>query len=280
MPMERIITERGIRQEPPTGKLRFLVPSAGVAVSSNHPSTSPSRFSRQRSRVALKVGEGLCLIMALACLGRVAVFYGGAKIFQTYASARFDWLLKHHTSKPTRSIEQAILGNLPKNGDGGTQNATPVAPHPAPPADRAISVGTVIGRMEIVRLGLSVMVVEGDNREILRKAVGHVPTSALPGDSGNVVLAGHRDTFFRSLRNIRKDDEITLTTPDGVYHYQVGGTEEVGPKDVQVLKASDRPTLTLITCYPFEFVGPAPERFVVEASQNDPAGSAADSATR
>ena len=219
--------------------------------------------------------------MALVCLGRVAVFYGGARIFQAYASARFDWFLKHRTSRRTRSIEQAILANQPEKGGGEVQNAAPLAPRPAPPPeDHAISVGTVIGRMEIARLGLSVMVVEGDNQEILRKAVGHVPMSALPGGSGNVVIAGHRDTFFRSLRNIRKDDEITLTTPDGVYHYQVGGTEEVGSKDVRVLRASDRPTLTLITCYPFEFVGPAPERFIVEASQNGPAGYAANSATR
>lgn len=121
--------------------------------------------------------------------------------------------------------------------------------------------------MEIPGIGLSVMVLEGDDSDVLRKAVGHVPTTSFPGEPGNVVIAGHRDTFFRALRNIHKDDEITFTTPQGVYDYQVGEIQEVGPKDVQVLKASDHPTLTLITCYPFDFIGPAPERFVVEATE-------------
>jgi LPXTG-site transpeptidase (sortase) family protein len=125
----------------------------------------------------------------------------------------------------------------------------------------------IIGRMEIPRVGISAVVLEGDAADILSKAVGHVPTTALPAAPGNVVIAGHRDTFFRNLRKIRKDDEITFTTTQGVYNYRVGLIETVGPRDVQVLQPSDHSTLTLITCYPFDFIGPAPQRFIVKADR-------------
>jgi LPXTG-site transpeptidase (sortase) family protein len=121
--------------------------------------------------------------------------------------------------------------------------------------------------LEIPKIGVSVMVLEGDGDDILGKAAGHVPTTAFPGGPGNVVIAGHRDTFFRTLRKIRKDDDITFTTTQGTYHYQVGSIEKVAPEDVQVLKPSGHPTLTLITCYPFNYIGPAPRRFVVQAVQ-------------
>ena len=132
-------------------------------------------------------------------------------------------------------------------------------------AVHALPMGALVGRMEIPKIGISVMVLEGDGDDVLRKAVGHVPTTAFPGGPGNVVIAGHRDTFFRALRKIRKDDEIIFTTTQGIYNYQVGSIEKVGPQDVQVLKASLHPTLTLVTCYPFDYIGPAPERFVVQA---------------
>lgn len=133
------------------------------------------------------------------------------------------------------------------------------------PSVPSLPMGALVGRMEIPKLGISVMVLEGDGEGVLQKAVGHVPATAFPGKAGNVVVAGHRDTFFRALRNIQKDDEITFTTTQGIYHYQVGSIDKVGPQDVQVLQASGRPKLTLITCYPFYYVGPAPNRFIVQA---------------
>jgi sortase A len=95
--------------------------------------------------------------------------------------------------------------------------------------------------------------------------VGHIPGTALPGDSGNVGLAAHRDTFFRRLRDIRPDDEIVLTTPDGTFRYTVEGTKVVEPGDVWVLDPTEEPALTLVTCYPFTYVGSAPQRFIVRA---------------
>jgi sortase A len=111
------------------------------------------------------------------------------------------------------------------------------------------------------------MIEEGDDGRTLRRAVGHLPGTVLPGQQGNVVIAGHRDTFFRPLRNIHKGDEITLTTLDGSYRYRVDFTEVLAPQDTEVLDNSAGAILTLVTCYPFYFVGPAPKRFIVRASK-------------
>jgi sortase A len=99
----------------------------------------------------------------------------------------------------------------------------------------------------------------------LRRAVGHFPGTALPGQQGNVAIAGHRDTFFRALRNICKENEITLTTLNGSYRYRVDSTKVVEPENTEVLDDSDDAILTLATCYPFDFMGSAPKRFVVRA---------------
>jgi sortase A len=101
----------------------------------------------------------------------------------------------------------------------------------------------------------------------LQRAVGHIPETALPGEMGNVVLAGHRDTFFRPLREVRPGDVITLKTPDGSFQYRVESTAVVPPSDVRVLQASSERTLTLITCFPFHYVGPAPNRYIVRARE-------------
>jgi sortase A len=124
---------------------------------------------------------------------------------------------------------------------------------------------SVVGRLEIPRVNLSVMVLEGDQDRDLLVAAGHIPGTALPGSPGNVAIAGHRDTFFRALRKIQNNDLITFTTPDGSYDYVVESTEITGPSDISVLKASATDQLTLITCYPFTYIGSAPERFIVRA---------------
>jgi sortase A len=125
----------------------------------------------------------------------------------------------------------------------------------------------LLGRLEIARLGLSVMVVEGDDHRTLRRAVGHIPGTSLPGQAGNMALTGHRDTFFRPLRNIRTDDIVTLTTLTGEYRYRVLSTQVVSPENVSVLDSSRSQILTLITCHPFYFVGAAPDRFIVRAER-------------
>ena len=125
----------------------------------------------------------------------------------------------------------------------------------------------VVGRLEIPRLGVSVMVVEGVDDSDLKRAVGHIPRTALPWESGNVGLAGHRDTFFRPLRSIQRDDTITVSTLHGAYRYRVLSTNVVLPKDIEVLYPTGRNSLTLVTCFPFEYVGSAPKRFIVRAER-------------
>jgi sortase A len=141
----------------------------------------------------------------------------------------------------------------------------------APPAlvgsPAVIGPGGLIGRMEVQRLGVSVVVMEGISNKTLRRAVGHIGGTALPGQAGNVGIAGHRDTFFRPLRNIQLDDLITLTTPRGEYRYRVVSTKVVNPDDLAVLNSDGNEILTLVTCYPFYFVGPAPSRFIVRAAR-------------
>jgi sortase A len=122
-----------------------------------------------------------------------------------------------------------------------------------------------LGRIEVPRLGLSAMTREGTDAATLRRAVGHVASSALPGQPGNAAFAGHRDTFFSKLRDVKKGDEIIFTTAEGRHHYVVDDLRVVDSADVSVLEPTTRPVLTLVTCYPFNYIGPAPERFVVRA---------------
>jgi LPXTG-site transpeptidase (sortase) family protein len=123
----------------------------------------------------------------------------------------------------------------------------------------------LVGRLEIPRVGLSVVVLDGDDERTLLLGAGRVPGTSRAGGTGNLVISGHRDTFFRPLREVRKGDQIRVTTLDGVYPYVVKWTSVVDPSDTGVLADTPEPSLTLVTCYPFQFVGPAPQRFVVRA---------------
>jgi sortase A len=142
----------------------------------------------------------------------------------------------------------------------------PAAHSAGSPAERPAG---LIGRIEIPRIGLAAVIAEGIDSTTLRRAAGHIPDTALPGQPGNVGIAGHRDSFFRPLRNIRKDDLITLTTALGEYRYRVLSARVVGPTDVSVLYPTGDSILTLVTCYPFYFVGAAPNRFIVRAELAD-----------
>jgi sortase A len=125
----------------------------------------------------------------------------------------------------------------------------------------------LLGRLTIPRLNLTEMVREGAQESTLSLALGHIPGTALPGQRGNVGVAGHRDKIFRGLRDVQKDDLIRFETLDGTYLYRVQETEIVMPDQVSVLRASQHPELTLVTCYPFYYVGSAPQRFIVKARE-------------
>ena len=127
--------------------------------------------------------------------------------------------------------------------------------------------GSLIGSLDIPRLRLSAMIAEGDDDATLNMAIGHLSDTPLPWHEGNSALAGHRDTFLKPLQHIRVGDELRVSTPHGDFRYHVRETKVVGPNDVWVLNPTDRPTLTLITCYPFSYVGKAARRFVVRAER-------------
>jgi sortase A len=128
-----------------------------------------------------------------------------------------------------------------------------------------------LGIVEIDRLGLSVLVRPSASMEDLDKGAGWVRGTARPGQSGNVVIAGHRDTFFRELRNIRLGDHVALLTPSGRKRYVVKQTLVVEPTETDVLQPTPSAMLTLVTCFPFEYIGTAPKRFIVRASALDAA---------
>ena len=144
--------------------------------------------------------------------------------------------------------------------------ASESAPDHSTPAN-AVAPNSVIGRIDIPRLGLSAVVTEGTDAPALLRAVGHLPGTALPGRPGNIVLAGHRDTYFRPLARIAPNDTICVATPHGRYAYRVIATQIVPPSQAEVLSPSPTPRLTLVTCYPFHYIGRAPLRFIVQAEE-------------
>ena len=125
--------------------------------------------------------------------------------------------------------------------------------------------GDVLGRIEIPRLGMMVAILEGTKSRTLRLGVGHIKGTAFPGEPGNIGIAGHRDTFFRGLRDIRSSDEIQIQTANGLSRYEVDWVRIVAPETIGVLAPSPESAITLVTCYPFHYIGAAPERFVVHA---------------
>ena len=125
----------------------------------------------------------------------------------------------------------------------------------------------LVGKIEIPRLHLSSIIFEGTDDRSLAKGVGHLEGSALLGLSGNIVLAAHRDSFFRPLRNIEKGDEISVITPEGTGRYVVRSVVIVTPDQTRFLRSTKNPTLTLVTCFPFNYIGSAPRRFIVQADR-------------
>ena len=147
-----------------------------------------------------------------------------------------------------------------------TMRASP-APEDPPGPPAALRSGEPIGTLEIVRIGLSGVVVEGDDDSVLDRAIGHLPDTPLPWHTGNSALAAHRDALFRPLKDVRFGDVLRLTTPYGAYEYRVRETLIVKPEDLWVLDATAGSTLTLISCWPFAYIGHAPERFIVRADR-------------
>ncbi len=195
-----------------------------------------------------KPAEYLLWLVAIVSLGYCTAQYSAAALHQSRQNSLLDSMRSRETSLPGDGAPASMNSALP-NG------ATRVAATNNPP----------LGRIEIPRIGVSAIVEEGDADPTLLDAVGHIPGTALPGADGNAALAGHRDTYFRHLEDVQDGDEIWFTTMTAIYKYRVESTRVVDPSDVSVLASTGHPQLTLVTCYPFHYVGPAPKRFIVVA---------------
>jgi len=179
-------------------------------------------------------------------LGAAALVYAGGTvahgaIAQRQASRIFDARVAAASARPVT--------------DGSAAVDTPLD----------LSEGAPIGRLDVLRVGISVIVLQGVDETTLVSGAGHVPGTPSPGGDGNVVIAAHRDTFFRKLEGVMAGDHIRITTTRGRYEYVIDSTEIVDPEDTRVMESRARNELTLLTCYPFYFVGSAPKRFVVHA---------------
>jgi sortase A len=221
-----------------------------------HFRTESPRSYPARARSFLRAGRYFFLLTGILALGYVGFVLLDARLYQAYATWRFQQALKD---------KGPSIGNSKQLHPAPLASALTEANHARAASPGSLRRGSPLGRLEINRIGLTAMILEGTDGKTLRRAVGHVRGTPLPGEQGNVAIAGHRDTFFRALRNIREDDEITLTTLSGSYHYRVDAIQVVEPQDIEVLDDSGEAILTLVTCYPFYLVGPAPERFVVRA---------------
>jgi len=197
-------------------------------------------MASETARRRLTVIERLLILGAVVCLGWCVFVVARAWRYQSRATATTS-------SAPATSMPAV---------------ETPVE---TPGGPSALPIGEPMGRIEVPRLHVSAAVANGDDDGTLTVAIGHLPDTPFPWEAGNSALAGHRDTFFRQLRNIRVGDDMRVATPYGDFTYQVSRTLIVTPDDLSVLEPTPEPTLTLITCYPFSYVGHAPKRFIVQA---------------
>lgn len=197
------------------------------------------KFASEGSRVWVRWLERVALLVAVVCLGWVAMARIDAAIFERAARA----------SLPATET--------PSSGSGGELENEP--------APARLAIGDVVGILDVPRLGLSEVVAEGDEDAILDVAVGHLPDTPLPWQPGNTAMAGHRDGHFRPLKDIAVGDTIRLRTKFGTFTYSVSRTLIVTPDDLTVLAPTPDRSLTLITCYPFSYIGRAPKRFVIQA---------------
>jgi sortase A len=204
---------------------------------------APNGSARRLARLSL-------LFIGIVCLGIFGYSYLYRAVYQIYEGWQFD----HDAAEPAivYAEKPPILPAVLPNPDKGA------------PASLFLP-ASVVGRISIPRLHLSAMVEEGVDDTTLARAVGHIPGTAMPGEAGNIGIAGHRDTFFQKLKDLQPHDEIDFATHSGRYRYTVESLRVVEPSDVSVLEPGEGKTLTIVTCFPFRYIGNAPRRFIVRA---------------
>jgi sortase A len=212
----------------------------------------------------IHIVEIVCLTVGMLCLGWFAYNWIATEVDQRWADYQLESAL--------RGQEPSVPGFVKEEMRSRSGEAAPDARDVPDPGPRPrILPGGVIGRVEVPRLKISAVVRSGVDDKTLKRAVGHVPKTALPGEPGNVGIAAHRDTFFRNLKGVKVGDVIRMVTPSGTYEYAVQSLKIVLPRNIEVLDPTPEPALTMVTCYPFNYVGSAPKRFIVRAKQVSPA---------
>ena len=187
-------------------------------------------------------------------------------VYVSTDSAIAQWSGRRQLARAVQA-ERALKSQAPVRD---AQDETIVVRKPGTAPEPTVARGTVLGQFDVPRLGLSYVLLEGTDSRTLDRSVGHVEGTGLPGTAGNVSIAGHRDRHFRKLEWIQRDDQIVSTSPGGAkYVYRVEWSRIFKPGDIQVLDASYGPAISLITCFPFEYVGSAPLRLVVRAVPDD-----------
>jgi LPXTG-site transpeptidase (sortase) family protein len=212
------------------------------------PASGPAR-GRERSRRIARFCERAFFAVGVGCLVAYAAACAHGSFFQSRDRAAF---------------EQALLESIQhEEHDHSDWSAARVQSYQQASAMPV----RALGRLDVPDASVSVMLLEGTDELTLNRAVGHIEGTARPGEPGNVGIAGHRDSFFRGLQYLEVGDDLSLTTLGGVAHYRVAKLEIVDPEDVEVLAPTAHDALTLVTCYPFYYVGDAPRRFIVHARQ-------------
>ncbi len=218
--------------------------------------------------------ERLLLAGGIACLVLVGAAALHGRIGQAYASWSFDRALEGRPVSAAGFLAHVAAGPadalLSSRIDENTRKDWSAQRVRAfEEAEAAAGGKPLLGRLEIPVLDLAVMVLDGTDEVTLNRAVGRIQGTARPGEMGNLGIAGHRDGWFRALKRVTPGDEIVLRTLDGRYRYQVEEIEIVEPSETQVLAPTDDARLTLVTCYPFYWMGNAPQRYIVKAQLVD-----------
>jgi sortase A len=209
--------------------------------------------------------EIICWIVAALALGWVSYVQAESYFYQGEQSRKLDALLRRGNSSAAVAPAANASVTSSSSSSSAEDESLPMVTATPSPRVYAATPGELLGRIEIPRLNVSATIVEGDDTDNLRHAVGHIPGTALPWESGNIGLAGHRDSFFRKIGELRDGDQIVLTTIHGTFEFRASQFAIVKPDGVDVLSSVQQPALTLVTCYPFHYVGAAPQRFVIRA---------------
>jgi sortase A len=243
-----------------------------------HPRTSSARKVPKRGRRILRIAYRTLFLFGVLALAYAGFLFVDALTYQSEQLHLLDQpdppaeaTVSEQPAPPAPPAEADLIARTdPDPQPPAFADGSALAETPALAARSAIAEGQVLGELVVPRLDLQAVVVQGDSPAALDRAVGHLSNSPLPGEPGNVALAAHRDTFFRPLRNIRVGDQIKFKTRQRTFAYQVESTQIVAPTDLAVLQPSPNHDLTLLTCYPFHYIGPAPQRFVVFARKITP----------